>query len=203
MIRQLLETACYLVFFPERTSYGRPRIRQLCFNQCETISETVSCFETFRRRASSQDNSKIGRQLSKKTIKKELKREIHALAPNLLNSKGTRPPTRGLTTPTPTDSEFMPRIAVPLMKNRVAPYFGCCDELLLLDWDGDALLRISQALLPEDPWYISRYLAAMRVQKLLCGGIWSFHKDWLAAQGIEVIDNQHGPVEEILREVLR
>ena len=97
----------------------------------------------------------------------------------------------------------MLRIAAPLMKKRVAPYFGCCDELLLLDWDGGALRRTCQALPADDPWRISWHLAGIGVQKVVCGGIWSFHKNWLAAQGIEVIENQRGSVEEVVRWVLR
>jgi len=96
----------------------------------------------------------------------------------------------------------MLRIAAPLMKKRVAPYFGCCDELLLLDWDGGALRRTCQALPADDPWHISRHLSGIGVQKVVCGGIWSFHKNWLAAQGIEVIENQRGSVEEVVRWVL-
>ena len=109
----------------------------------------------------------------------------------------------GQALPTETEGDSMLRIAVPLMNNRVAPYFGCCDKLLLLDWDGGGLRSTCQALPADDPWQISRHLASIGVQKVVCGGIWSFHKNWLIAHGIEVIDNQHGEADEVVRWVRR
>lgn len=131
-----------------------------------------------------------------------MKRENQALASNLLfpiNSK----PHSGQALPNETEGDSMLRIAVPLMNNRVSPYFGCCDKLLLLDWDGGALRSTCQVLPADDPWHISRHLADIGVQKVVCGGIWSFHKNWLIAHGIEVIDNQHGEADEVVRWVRR
>jgi predicted Fe-Mo cluster-binding NifX family protein len=101
------------------------------------------------------------------------------------------------------ESDSMQRIAVPLMRKRVAPYFGHCDELLLIERGEREVRRTWQALQADDPWFISRTLAGMNVQKVVCGGIWVFHKNWLAAHGIEVIENQSGSVEEVVRWVLR
>jgi predicted Fe-Mo cluster-binding NifX family protein len=100
-------------------------------------------------------------------------------------------------------NDSMQRIAIPLMRKRVAPYFGHCDELFLIESGRGKVRRTCQALHADDPWYISRTLTGMNVQKVVCGGIWVFHKDWLAAHGIEVIENRWGSVEEVIRWVLR
>lgn len=97
----------------------------------------------------------------------------------------------------------MQRIAVPLMRKRVAPYFGHCDELLLIEAGKGKFRRIQQVLKADDPWLVGLTLADMNVHKVVCGGIFAFHKGWLAAHGIEVIENQWGSVEDIVRFILR
>ncbi len=97
----------------------------------------------------------------------------------------------------------MQRIAVPLLKKRIAPYFGHCDEVLLLELASGKTRRRFYPLCAEDPWAIGLFLARMDVQKLICGGIWSLHKDWFSTHGIEVIDNQRGEMESIVQKLSR
>jgi predicted Fe-Mo cluster-binding NifX family protein len=130
--------------------------------------------------------------------KQYLQSQLPTLALNLLIVEGYQPPRVNRFATKGSENDLVLRIAVPLLNNRVAPYFGSCDELLLLDQEGGALRRTRQLLSADDPGQLGRHIAGMGVQKIVCGGIWTFHKDWLMAHGIEVIENQCGSVEEVV-----
>ncbi|MDZ7582951.1 MAG: NifB/NifX family molybdenum-iron cluster-binding protein [Deltaproteobacteria bacterium] len=53
------------------------------------------------------------------------------------------------------------------------------------------------------PMEIARLLAASGVDKVICGGIQTEHKQWLIHRGIRVVDNQIGPFREIVGKVIR
>ncbi len=93
------------------------------------------------------------------------------------------------------------RIAVILLNKRIAPCFGFCDEVLFLEGlKGDRSPKF-QELHAEDPWEVCRFLVERGVRKVVCNGIWSFHREWLRARGIEVLENEWGPLEEALRRI--
>jgi len=94
------------------------------------------------------------------------------------------------------------KIAILLLGKRVAPCFGFCDEVLFLEGEGGSDLHPRVQPLPaEDPWSVCRFLARQGVRKVVCNGIWSFHKEWLKTRGIEVVDDQWGPPDEALRRI--
>lgn len=96
----------------------------------------------------------------------------------------------------------MEKIAVLLLEKRIAPCFGFCDEVLFLEGEGGDLHPEVQPFAAEDPWSVCRFLAGRGVRKVVCNGIWSFHKEWLKTRGIEVLDDQWGTLEEVLRRMM-
>jgi hypothetical protein len=49
-----------------------------------------------------------------------------------------------------------------------------------------------------DPAQLARWLASSGVDRLICGGIQRLHKQWMAENGIQVVDNQKGEAEELV-----
>ena len=92
------------------------------------------------------------------------------------------------------------KIAVPLFKDRVSPYFGASSTFLLVETDGTTIHKETTWDLPgEGPMDIARRLTDLGVEKLICGGIQNQNKAWLMGKGIMVVDNQKGVAREIVR----
>ncbi len=96
------------------------------------------------------------------------------------------------------------KIAIPLFKERVSPHFGSSSRLLLVETNGG---KISQEAKWEvgagSPVEMARRLVDLGVEKLICGGIQSYCKEWLIKKGLIVVDNQKGAAEEIIRNLLQ
>ena len=94
------------------------------------------------------------------------------------------------------------KIAVPLFGSRVSPHFGASRQVLL------AVTQAGRVVHQEvvdagtnDPAQLARRLASTGVNRLVCGGIQRLHKQWLVEKGIEVMDNQKGAAEELVRKM--
>ena len=91
------------------------------------------------------------------------------------------------------------KIAVPLFKERVAPYFGTSSKILLVEMQGEAIVRESSwEVEGEGAMEIARRLVDLGVEKLICGGIQHRYKNWLVGRGVTVVENQRGPARELI-----
>lgn len=96
------------------------------------------------------------------------------------------------------------KIAVPLFKERVAPHFGSASRMLLVETGGSKIDReVTHDIAESSPVEVARLLLDLGVGALICGGIQNFYKDWLAAKGIRVVDNQSGVAREVVKELLK
>ncbi|MBW2342221.1 MAG: hypothetical protein JRF50_18095 [Deltaproteobacteria bacterium] len=96
------------------------------------------------------------------------------------------------------------KIAVPLFKERVSPYFGASSRLLLVDTHGATIQQ--EAIWDVDgegPMEIARRLVDLGVEMLVCGGISRFYKEWLAGKGVTVMDNERGVAIQVIEKLLR
>lgn len=92
------------------------------------------------------------------------------------------------------------KIAIPLFKERVSPHFGASRRLLLMDIDSSAISEETLLDIEEEGAVnLLRRLADLRVEKVVCGGIHSYYKEWLTGKGIEVLDNQAGVAKEVVQ----
>jgi predicted Fe-Mo cluster-binding NifX family protein len=92
------------------------------------------------------------------------------------------------------------KIAVPLFQERVAPYFGASSKILLVEMQGEAIVRESSwEVEGEGAMEIARRLVNLGVEKLICGGIQHRYKNWLVGRGVAVVENQRGPARELVQ----
>ncbi len=92
------------------------------------------------------------------------------------------------------------KIAVPLFKERVAPYFGASSKILLVEMQGDAIAQeATWEMGGEGAMEIARRLVDLGVEKLICGGIQNRYKNWLIGRGVTVVDNQRGPARDLVQ----
>ena len=95
------------------------------------------------------------------------------------------------------------KIAVPLFKKRVAPYFGSSSKIFLVETQDDRVVqKITWDVGGEGAMEIARCLVDLGVDKLICGGIQNRYKDWLVKRGVRVVENQRGPAREIIKKLL-
>jgi len=96
------------------------------------------------------------------------------------------------------------RIAVPLFKERVAPYFGASSKILLVEMQGEAITHeATWDVGGEGAMEIARRLVDLGVEKLICGGIQNRYKNWLIGRGVTVVENQRGPAREVVENLPR
>lgn len=96
------------------------------------------------------------------------------------------------------------KIAVLLFKERVAPHFGSASKMLLIEIVGAKIDReVIRNIDEKSPVELARLLLDLRVERLVCGGIQNFHKYWLTAKGIIVMDNQSGIARDVVRGLLK
>ena len=95
------------------------------------------------------------------------------------------------------------KIAVPLFKERVAPYFGASSKILLVEMQGDAIAQeATWEMGGEGAMEIARRLVDLGVEKLICGGIQHRYKNWLVGRGVTVVENQRGPARALVQNLL-
>lgn len=91
------------------------------------------------------------------------------------------------------------KIAVPLFGNRISPHFGASSEILLIETqNGKIIQKTVIDVGANGAGQIARHLTACGVNRIVCGGIQRTQKRWLTDNGIQVVDNQKGPAEELL-----
>jgi predicted Fe-Mo cluster-binding NifX family protein len=94
------------------------------------------------------------------------------------------------------------KIAIPLFGERVSPHFGSSSKLLLVVIRNNKIVqRTTWNLGVQNAMRIAQQLASSGVDQLICGGIQRNHKQWLARNGICVLDNQKGVAEELITEM--
>ncbi len=95
------------------------------------------------------------------------------------------------------------KIAVPLFGDRISPHFGASSDILLVETQGPEVKRKSLIHIETvNPDQMARRLTTLGVDKIVCGGIQTTHKQWLADNGIQVMDNQKGLAEELLTRII-
>ena len=91
------------------------------------------------------------------------------------------------------------KIAIPLFGERVSPHFGSSLKILLVEVRNNEITGSTAWNIGEqDAMRLARKLAASGVDQLICGGIQRTHKQWLARNGVCVLDNQKGSAEELI-----
>ncbi len=94
------------------------------------------------------------------------------------------------------------KIAIPLFNERVAPDFSTAPELLVVVSQRGKVscrwrMQVSQLSSSEKV----RKMAALGIDRLICGGIDESSRAWLQRRGIEVIPDAAGQAEEVLSEL--
>ena len=96
------------------------------------------------------------------------------------------------------------KIAIPLFKERVAPFFGASTQILLVDIQGGMVQQeYKWEVGGHGPLEIARCLLDLGIEKMVCGGINRFQKEWLIQKGITVEDNKRGAAKDIIERLLR
>lgn len=95
------------------------------------------------------------------------------------------------------------KVAIPVWRGRISPVFDVAGQLLLLDLS-DGQPPAHQELVLEDEGAEQRAarLAELGVETLICGGVSRSLETTLAAQGVRVIAQVCGDVEEVLQAFL-
>ncbi|MBW2039038.1 MAG: hypothetical protein JRI46_05490 [Deltaproteobacteria bacterium] len=93
------------------------------------------------------------------------------------------------------------KVAIPLFGTRVSPHFSSSPEVLIAEVKGREILEVKRGLW-EGMSSMERMqrLQAWKVEVVICGGIAQTCRSQLRARGIEVIYNQMGEAEEVLRQ---
>jgi len=95
------------------------------------------------------------------------------------------------------------KIAIPLFRERVAPYFGASSKVLLVEMQGEAIAHeATWDVGGEGAMEIARRLVDLGVEKLICGGIQNHYKNWLIGRGVTVVENQRGPARDLVQNQL-
>lgn len=95
------------------------------------------------------------------------------------------------------------KIAIPLFGDRISPHFGASSTLLLVNvQEGKITDRRILDIGPQQPLELARRLVSLGAQQLICGGILYTHKQWLAANGVRVVDNQKGLAEALVTSMM-
>ena len=96
------------------------------------------------------------------------------------------------------------KIAIPLLKDRVAPHFGSSSQILLVEVrNGSVYQEAKWTMGSQTPLEMARRLLSIGVDKIICGGINRFYKEWLINKGVSVEDNRKGKVSEIIEKMLK
>ena len=89
--------------------------------------------------------------------------------------------------------------AIPLCCDRIAYHFAWCTHILLVETIDDKVVRQNKRPLPfVEAWDMARALVALGIDRLVCGAMPDYFRDWFASKGVDVIDCQRGAPQEIL-----
>jgi len=92
------------------------------------------------------------------------------------------------------------KIAIPLFNERISPHFGASGKILLIDIEDETVYR--EAIWDvgnKSAMAIARLLVELGVEKVICGGIQYYYKEWLISKGIGVMYNQKGLAKDIIQ----
>lgn len=92
------------------------------------------------------------------------------------------------------------KIAVPLFRERVAPYFGASSKIFLVETQGHVIVQeTTWDVGGEGAMEIARRLVDLGVERLICGGIQNRYRNWLIGRGVTVVENQKGPARDLIK----
>ncbi|HUS46722.1 MAG TPA: NifB/NifX family molybdenum-iron cluster-binding protein [Phycisphaerae bacterium] len=95
------------------------------------------------------------------------------------------------------------RVAIPVWSDRVSPVFDTAGQLMVLEVDGGRELSRSHAALGQvGPDLRPRRLSELGVDVLVCGAISQPLEAMVAAQGVQVVPQVCGPVEQVVEAFL-
>jgi predicted Fe-Mo cluster-binding NifX family protein len=95
------------------------------------------------------------------------------------------------------------KIAIPLFKERVAPHFGSSSEILLVEiHSGSVYQEARWDVGSQSPLDMARRLVDLGIEKIICGGINRFEKEWLIEKEVSVEDNRKGEARDIVKKLL-
>ncbi|WP_300673568.1 hypothetical protein [Desulfoluna sp.] len=89
-------------------------------------------------------------------------------------------------------------IALCIWQNRIAPVFDVGTTLLLVELDGDRVMRRVEERVPEDPAGKIHWLVTAGVSELICGAVSRPIRMMLEAGGIVIHDFLAGDAESLL-----
>jgi predicted Fe-Mo cluster-binding NifX family protein len=90
------------------------------------------------------------------------------------------------------------KIALCVWQNRIAPVFDVGTALLLVELDGDRVVRREEASVPGDPAGKIHWLMTAGVSELICGAVSRPVRMMLDAGGVRVHDFHAGDADAIL-----
>ena len=92
------------------------------------------------------------------------------------------------------------KIAIPIWQGRISPVFDVASQVLIVEVvDGQEKNRAQASLSTEDPLERAKLLAILGVELLICSRVSKTVEMALASQGIKVLQNISGEVEEVLK----
>ena len=91
------------------------------------------------------------------------------------------------------------KIAIPTWQGRISPVFDVASQVVIVEVvDGKEKNRAQVSLSTEDPLERAKSLAILGVEILICSRVSKTLDMMLASQGIKVLQNISGEVEEVL-----
>jgi predicted Fe-Mo cluster-binding NifX family protein len=91
------------------------------------------------------------------------------------------------------------KIAIPTWQGRISPVFDVASQVVIVEVvDGKEKNRAQVSLSTEDPLERAKSLAILGVEILICSRVSKTVEMMLASQGIKVLQNISGEVEEVL-----
>jgi len=97
----------------------------------------------------------------------------------------------------------MMRIAISTWRGRISPVFDVASRLLLVDCEDGRPVRRAEVIVPEtEPLARTKRLSELGLGVLICGAISRPLEAMLVSEGVCVIPQTCGPVEDVLRAFL-
>jgi predicted Fe-Mo cluster-binding NifX family protein len=95
------------------------------------------------------------------------------------------------------------KLALTVWDGRISPVFDVCRKAIVLDLEGGRVTsRRTEAFESDEPACKIDRLAALGVNKLVCGAISASLRRDLLDRGIEVVEFVAGEVDDVLRAVI-
>ena len=91
------------------------------------------------------------------------------------------------------------KLAVTIWENRISPVADSATEVLVLDIEGQHILRRQHECFEDESlFHRARKLADLRVKTFICGAISNFYGGLVEGYGIRLIPFVHGQVDDVL-----